>query len=261
MKRSLIAVGKSSRKTVGRTQREDASGVSFDPAPVSPPAGKPARMVRSRGMTREERRDQTRERLFVAAAEIVGRHGYAEASIQEITRLAGVAMGTFYNYFGSRQDLLDQLLPTIGQEMYAHVRASLIDVGDEVAREEARFRAFFEFIAIRPEFYRILHEAEQFAPEGHRRHMTNISAGYIRALERAVGAGAIRGYESHELETVAYILMAARDYLGMRFCFTRAGVKRLPDEVVGTYMRLLTEGLFNGGAGRRRNTSEKGRSQ
>ena len=196
----------------------------------------------------------------MAAAEIVGRHGYAEASIQEITRRAGVAMGTFYNYFGSRQDLLDQLLPTIGEEMFDHIRAALVDVNDEIDREEARFRAFFEFIALRPEFYRILHESEQFAPEGHRLHMANISAGYIRALQRALGAGAIKGYESHELEVIAYILMAARDYVGMRFCQTRSGVKRLPDEVVGTYMRLLTEGLFNGSPTSRPSTSKKGRS-
>jgi len=264
LKRSLIAVRKSSKRTVSRPWRVDVSGVSADNAPakspVRSPSKKSARTVRDRGLTREERRDQTRKRLFVAAAEIVGRHGYAEASIQEITRRAGVAMGTFYNYFGSRQDLLDQLLPTIGEEMFDHIRAALVDVNDEIAREEARFRAFFEFIALRPEFYRILHEAEQFAPEGHRLHMANISAGYNRALQRALGAGAIKGYESHELEVIAYILMAARDYVGMRFCQTRSGVKRLPDEVVRTYMRLLTEGLFNGSPTSRPSTSKKGRS-
>ncbi len=213
-----------------------------------------------RGMSREERRDLTRKKLFDAAAEIVGRYGYAEASIQEITRRAGVAMGTFYNYFDSRQDLLDQLLPTIGEEMYSHIRTALSGVTDEVAREEVRFRAFFEFIALRPEFYRILHEAEQFAAEGFKLHMSNISAGYVRALERSCRSGVIKGYETSELEVVAYILMAARDYVSMRFCVSRAGVKRLPDEVVGTYMRLLTEGLFNGKP-RKRASKDKGRPE
>ena len=112
------------------------SSVSAAPASLKSVAKKAPKRGPGRGMSREERRDLTRKKLFDAAAEIVGRYGYAEASIQEITRRAGVAMGTFYNYFDSRQDLLDQLLPTIGEEMYAHIRTTLSGVTDEVAREE-----------------------------------------------------------------------------------------------------------------------------
>lgn len=258
LKRELEKPVDAARKEPGRPRRSLAGPeiVSGNSA-----AKRPVRLRAARGLTREERRHLTRKKLFDAAAEIVGRFGYAEASIQEITQRAGVAMGTFYNYFDSRQDLLNQLLPTIGEEMYAHIRTTLAGITDEVAREEGRFRAFFEFIALRPAFYRILHEAEQFAPEGFRQHMTNISAGYVRALKRSRESGIIEGYEPADLEVIAYILMAARDYVSMRFCVTRAGIKRLPDEVVGTYMRLLTEGLFNGRKSRRRSSTIKGSTQ
>lgn len=195
-------------------------------------------------LTRAERQAVTRKKLFDAAASIVGRRGYADASIQEITRQAGVALGTFYNYFASRQDLLDQLLPTIGEEMYAHVRGRVAGIQDHVAREEARFRAFFEFLQMRPEFFRILHEAEQFAPDGFRLHTANISSGYQRALDRAKAGGAIDGYSAADLEVIVYILMAARDYIGMRYCLSRGKVQAVPDDVVKAYMRLLTKGLF-----------------
>src|SRR5271163_1767822 len=68
-------------------------------------------------LTRAERNDEVKRRLFDAAAKIVGRLGYAEASVARITELAEVAQGTFYNHFGNRQELLDQLLPTIGRQM------------------------------------------------------------------------------------------------------------------------------------------------
>src|SRR6202008_1120179 len=38
-----------------------------------------------------------------------------------LTRRAGVAQGTFYNYFNSRQDLFDQLLPSMSNEMLAFI--------------------------------------------------------------------------------------------------------------------------------------------
>ena len=40
--------------------------------------------------------------------------------ISLITQRAGVAQGTFYNHFKTRQDLLDQLLPALGKDMLEH---------------------------------------------------------------------------------------------------------------------------------------------
>ena len=53
---------------------------------------------------------------------MVGKYGYAEASVARITEEAGVAQGTFYNHFENRQELLDQLLPKIGTDMVYFIR-------------------------------------------------------------------------------------------------------------------------------------------
>jgi AcrR family transcriptional regulator len=63
-----------------------------------------------------------RRALLQAAAEVVGEVGYADASISSITQRCGIAQGTFYNYFKSRQDLFDQLLPDVGSGMREPVR-------------------------------------------------------------------------------------------------------------------------------------------
>ena len=57
------------------------------------------RPVRPRRMSREEKARDTYQRILEAAARTVGEDGYADASVAKITRLAGVAQGTFYNYF------------------------------------------------------------------------------------------------------------------------------------------------------------------
>jgi len=57
--------------------------------------------------TRAERSEQTLNALLDAAGEVVGELGYQDASVARITSQAGVAQGTFYNYFNSRQDLFD----------------------------------------------------------------------------------------------------------------------------------------------------------
>src|SRR5271154_7633877 len=72
-------------------------------------------------LSRAERNDEVKKRLFDAAAKVVGRLGYAESSVSRITELAEVAQGTFYNHFENRQELLDQLLPTIGLQMIDYI--------------------------------------------------------------------------------------------------------------------------------------------
>lgn len=53
----------------------------------------------------EERRDE----ILTAAYALFGEQGYDQTTVQEITDKVGVAKGTFYLYFKSKEDLLNQL--------------------------------------------------------------------------------------------------------------------------------------------------------
>ena len=120
-------------------------------------------------LNRVERNAWTKQRIFEAATRIVGKYGYAEASVARITEQAGVAQGTFYNHFENRQELLDQLLPKIGIDMIHFIRART-GTAHAARQEIERFGAFFDFIREVPEFLRILNEAEysQARPAGRR---------------------------------------------------------------------------------------------
>lgn len=208
------------------------------------------RAVRRRGRPhRREASEQKRRAIFDAAVNVVGRHGYAEASIARITTQAKVAQGTFYLYYKSRQDLLDQLLPSLGEEMLAFIRERVSGVDGLIEREEQRLRAFFAYIDRRPELYRILHEAETFAPEGHKRHYKTIADDYIRALARDFRRAGIPARSEAELEATAYILMAARDYLSMRYAHWAGQGEPLPEAVVQTYIHIVRGGLFGTAVG------------
>ncbi len=199
-----------------------------------------------RRLSREEKARETRRLLLEAAAEVVGNDGYAEASIAKITQLAGVAQGTFYNYFDSRQDILDKLLPYMGREMLDHIAQSLPRGLAGPAREEARLRAFFDYLDQHPGFYRILYEAEVFAPKAHAEHFRVLVEGYRNALDRAVARGEIAGFDEDELEAVIYVLLAARSYIAMRYARDEKGhAGPVPEHVIKAYMKVLTKGLFS----------------
>ena len=69
-----------------------------------PDAVRPARRL-----TRAEAREQTRERLLAAAAQVFARRGFAAASVEEIAEAAGFSIGALYSNFGSKEDLFLQM--------------------------------------------------------------------------------------------------------------------------------------------------------
>jgi AcrR family transcriptional regulator len=81
-------------------------------AMTAKPAAKKARAARSTPRTgrnpggRTAKSEETRRALLDAAARLFAEQGYHEVSVPEIVQAAGVGHGTFYEYFGSRRDIL-----------------------------------------------------------------------------------------------------------------------------------------------------------
>jgi AcrR family transcriptional regulator len=69
------------------------------PAPPTPPAPQPAPAAA----------DLTRQRLIRAALELFTTRGYHDTTTAEIAKKAGVAEGTIYRHFLSKQQLLNEL--------------------------------------------------------------------------------------------------------------------------------------------------------
>jgi AcrR family transcriptional regulator len=79
-----------------------------------------------------------REELLELALRLFMALGYERTSVEQITREAGVAKGTFYHYFESKQDLLQQLTRSYADALFAHLEATLAGYdGDAAARLRA----------------------------------------------------------------------------------------------------------------------------
>ena len=57
-------------------------------------------------MNRKKRKENTRKKVFKAALELFAKKGFEETIIEDITKRAKVAKGTFYNFFSKKEDVL-----------------------------------------------------------------------------------------------------------------------------------------------------------
>jgi len=97
-------------------------------------------MARHKEAERDKIVGETRQSLLQAAAEEFAREGYRGANINRISKAAGFAKGTIYNYFPSKRALMLALIDTIAA---AHHRL----VAEQVWQEEdpiCGLQRFFE---------------------------------------------------------------------------------------------------------------------
>lgn len=201
-------------------------------------------------MSREEKARVTRDSLLNAGCAVVAAEGYASASIAKIADLAGVAHGTFYNYFEDRQALFDELLPYEGLRMRDQIEEVARNASPGMQREFVRFEAFLNYVIENEGFYRVLYEAEIFAPGAHRAHMDNIVNGYKRTLNRAMDENRMHRLGPQQVECLIYQILGMRAYAAMQIHFAGdASEKRVIRDAAGeTYRLLIGRSLLEGQA-------------
>jgi AcrR family transcriptional regulator len=78
-----------------------------------------------------------REELLDTALALFLEHGYERTSVEQITADVGVAKGTFYHYFATKQELLEQLVARFSADVFAAVEVALAEL-DGSALERLR---------------------------------------------------------------------------------------------------------------------------
>jgi AcrR family transcriptional regulator len=98
------------------------------------------RMPRKR-LSREESREQTRQRLLDAASVVIAKKGLAATSVEDIAEHAGYTRGAFYSNFKSKSDLFIELLKndhqSIQQDLQQLLEADLSN--EELQQQLAQF--------------------------------------------------------------------------------------------------------------------------
>lgn len=194
-------------------------------------------------LTRKEKVEQTRQRLHQSTAEIIGESGFASATLIRITDRAGIALGTFYNYFQNREELFADLVVEYGVLLRAYVSSHIPRNATFFEREEAAFRAWFRFLYQNPFFVRVLSEAELFVPEAFEEYFKSIDDGYRRVLRNASQRGEIRTLDDDGIEAMGLTLMSSRIYYGLRLKHRLDEDGNMDEKIVAAYMTFVRGGL------------------
>ncbi|MDT0459795.1 TetR/AcrR family transcriptional regulator [Streptomyces sp. DSM 41527] len=100
------------------------------------------------------RRDATRRKLFEAAVTLIAEQGFSSTTVDEIAERAGVAKGTVYYNFASKNVLFEELLVHGIDMLTTSLQAAAEEVagrgGSRIDALDAMIRAGLEFISRYP---------------------------------------------------------------------------------------------------------------
>jgi AcrR family transcriptional regulator len=181
------------------------------------------------------------ERLLAAAEELFGARSYQKTTVADICARAGMATGSFYAHYGSKEEIFAAVVRGINADLRTAMREAVEKTeGGQRARERECFRVFFEMVSARPWIDRIVRESEFVNPGLFREYYEHLARGYARGVRTAQLAGEVDA--RYDPEVIAYVYTGIGNFIGMRWADWTAG-GQVPNDVLDDILELLGRGL------------------
>ena len=180
--------------------------------------------TRRRRAVSDEDKSRRRDEIMAAAKEVFARKGFHATTIADIAKQAGLAYGSVYWYFDSKDELFHALMAVEEGALRAHVGAALaaLRASTENALGEEPFRAAvqatFEFFEADKATVKLLFRDAYALGDRFEKHLGGIYERFIDDIETFVVASQERGevVAAAPPRMVAYTLAALVGQLAHR---------------------------------------------
>lgn len=186
----------------------------------------------------------TRDQVLAAARQLFTTKGFANASVSELCREAGITPPTLYYHFGSKDDLFEAVVDdTLSldsfQQLLTEAVAGPSDAQGKLRAFVLTYLTHFPTELLNPGLH--LHDSTQLSDISLRRIQTGIAAVYEVTRELLEGGVKSGEFRQVDVDRAAACLMGSVD------SFVRSkvylGIDYDPEEVTEGVVDLFTRGL------------------
>ena len=105
---------------------------------------------------RETNKTKNRKAIIEAGIRIFIDKGVSETTVRDIIRSTGLASGTFYNYFNSKEEVLVAIFDDFAKEIGKTVRDDNVQPKNFEEFLRIKLTRFFKFVSSKPEIFMIM---------------------------------------------------------------------------------------------------------
>lgn len=152
--------------------------------------------ARRRRAVTDEEKAQRRDEIMAAAKAVFARRGFHATTIADIAKQAGLAYGSIYWYFESKDSLFHALMAVQEEALRSHVALALAEVGENADQEElfrTAVRVTFEFFEADRATVKLLFRDAYALGDRFEKHLGGIYERFIDEIEMFIVAAQDRG--------------------------------------------------------------------
>ncbi|MBW7965983.1 TetR/AcrR family transcriptional regulator [Bradyrhizobium sp. BR 10261] len=184
----------------------------------------------------QQRSRATVDALVEATARILVKDGFEKTSTNRIAEIAGVSVGSLYQYFPSKEALVAAVIDRHNEEIMAIVRAALIEVADMPIEKAVRrlVTVAIEAHRINPKLHRVLAEqiprAGKLDVEAFNREVHTLMRAYLDSHRKEM--------RRIDLDIATFICVSTIEAVAHNTVLNQA--ETLPDRIVRTLVDETT---------------------
>ena len=184
----------------------------------------------------QQRSRATVDALVEATARVLVKDGFEKTSTNRIAEVAGVSVGSLYQYFPSKESLVAAVIDRHNEEIMAIVRATLIEIADMPIEKAMRRLVTVAIDAhrINPKLHRVL--AEQIPRAG--KLDVEAYGREVHALVRAYLDSRRKEMRRIDLDVATFICVSAIEAVAHNAVLNQA--ETLPDKMLRTLVDETT---------------------
>ena len=184
-----------------------------------------------------------RSELLAIAAQLFADRGFKNTTVRDIADAAGILSGSLYHHFDSKESMVDEILSTFQEELFASYDAVLASDDDARAKIEQAVRLSFQAIDQHPfEVAIFQNEADYLGTFARFGYLAERNAQsrqvWLTLLEEGIRTGALRADLDLDL-TYRFI----RDTVWVAVKWYRPGGPLTHDAVADQYLTILLDGI------------------
>jgi len=186
---------------------------------------------------------ERREELLATAAEVFAAQGYRATTVRRIADAAGILAGSLYYHFDSKESMVDEILSTFLDELWAGYEAVLgAGLGPRETIEALVTESFREIDRHHAAVAIYQKEARQLQAQPRFAYLADSQAKFEKAwlgtLERGV---ADRVFRTDLDARLTYRFL--RDTVWVAASWYRPGGQHSPEEIARQYLSMVLEGI------------------
>ena len=182
--------------------------------------------------------------IIDAAIRVFARNGYYNSRVSDIAREAGIASGTIYLYFRTKDEILVTLFRERMADWVAHVRRAVAAEADAVAKIRTLVSLHFQVLEANPDLAEVVQVELRQGQKFFRGASAHEVSAYFELIASILQEGVASGQVRHDLpiNVATKMLFGAMDQLATSWVLGKRKYRltEAADAVAGIFLQGVT---------------------